>query len=107
MITGSEVELHVKFFSKGAEKQETNLGPRSEVTCSGILCLVNMCITNSIARSSEVQWMVVGMNMPCLESRSTITRIESQPEDVRRVSMKSIEMEFHGCFGIGSCFSKP
>ena len=55
----------------------------------------------------EVQWVVVGMNLPCLESWSTITRIESQPEDVRRVSMKSIEMEFHGHSGIGSCFSKP
>ena len=60
-----------------------------------------------IARSLEVQWMVVGMNMPCLESRSTITRIELQPEDIIRVSMKSIEMEFHGRLGIGSCFSKP
>ena len=105
MVTRSEVKLHV--FSEGAEKRETNSGPWSEVTCSGTPCLENMCIMNSIARSSEVQWMVVGMNMPCLESRSTIARIELQPEDVRRVSMKSIEMEFHGCSGIGSCFSKP
>ena len=51
---------------------------------------------NSIARSSEVQWMVVGMNMPCLESQSTITRIELQLEDVGRVSMKSIEMDVQG-----------
>ena len=107
MITGSEVELHVKCFSEEQKKQEMNSGLWSEVTCSGTLCLENMCITNSIARSSEVQWMVVGMNMPCLESWSTITRIESQPEDIGRVYMKSIEMEFHGCSGIGSCFSKP
>ena len=106
MITGSEVKLHVKCFSKGTEKLEMNSGLWSEVTCSGMLCLENMCITNSIARSLEVQWMVVRMNMPCLESWSTITRIELQPEDVRRVSMKSIEMEFHRCSGIGSCFSK-
>ena len=94
-------------FLREQKKRETNLGPGSEVTCSGTPCLENTCITNSIARSLEVQWMVVGMNMPCLESRSTITRIESQPEDVGRVSMKSIEMEFHGHSGIGSCFSKP
>ena len=94
-------------FPREQKKRETNSGLQSEVTCSGMLCLENMCITNSIARSSEVQWMVVGMNMPCLESQSTITRIELQPEDVGRVSMKSIEMEFHGRSGIGSCFSKP
>ena len=93
-------------FPREWKKQETNSGPWSEVTCSGMPCLENTCIMNSIARSSEVQRMVVGMNMPCLESRSTITRIESQPEDVRKVSMKSIEMEFHGHSGIGSCFSK-
>ena len=93
-------------FLRDQKKRETNLGPWSEVTCSGTLCLENMCIMNSIARSLEVQWMVVGMNMPCLESRSTITRIELQLEDVRRISMKSIEMKFHRCSGIGSCFSK-
>ena len=94
-------------FPREWKKQETNSGPQSKVACSRTLCLENTCIMNSIARSSEVQWMVVGMNMPCLESRSTITRIELQPEDVGRVSMKSIEMEFHGHSGIRSCFSKP
>ena len=62
---------------------------------------------NMTARSSDVQWIVVGMNIPCLESRSTMTKIESQPEDVGSVSMKSIEMEFHGRSGTGSCFNKP
>ena len=81
-------------FPREQKKWEMNSGPWSEVTCSGTPCLENTCIMNNIARSSEVQWMVVGMNMPCLESQSTITRIESQPEDVGRVSMKSIEMEF-------------
>ena len=51
--------------------------------------------------------MVVRMNMPCLESQSTITRIESQLVDVGRVLMKSIEIEFHERSGIGSCFSRP
>ena len=94
-------------FLREQKKQEMNSGPWSEVTCSGMPCLENTCIMNSIARSLEEQWMVVGMNMPCLESWSTITRIELQLEDIRRVSMKSIEMEFHRRLGIGSCFSKP
>ena len=62
---------------------------------------------NMTARSSDVQWIVVGMNIPCLESRSTMTKIESHPKDVGSVSMKSIEMEFHGRSGIRFCFNKP
>ena len=50
--------------------------------------------------------MVVRMNIAWLVSWSTITRIESQLEDVGRVSMKSIDMEFHGHSGIGSCFRR-
>ena len=62
---------------------------------------------NITAKSLEVQWIVVRMKMPCLVSWSTTTRIASQPEDVGRVFMKSIEIEFHRCSGIRSCFSKP
>ena len=51
--------------------------------------------------------MIVGINIACLASWSTITKIELQPEDVGRVSMKSIDMEFHGHLGIGSCFRRP
>ena len=40
--------------------------------------------------------MVVGMNMPCLESQSTITRIELQPEDVGRASMRWNSMDVWG-----------
>src|SRR5271169_1870585 len=88
-------------FPRERKKRETNSEPRSEVTCSGTPCLENTCVTKSTARSSEVQWIVVGMNMPCFDSRSTTTKTESCPEDVRGVSMKSIEMEFHGRSGMG------
>ena len=50
--TVPEFDLSV---SEGVEKQETNLGLWLEVTCSRTLCLENMCMMNSIARSSEVQ----------------------------------------------------
>ena len=36
-----------------------------------------------------------------------ITKIELQPEEVGRVSMKSIEIEFQSQSGIGSCLSRP
>ena len=93
-------------FPRERKNLDTNLGPRSDVTCSGTPCFENTCIINIIARSSEVQWMVVGMKMPCLENRSTITKMESQPEEVGRVSIKSIDIEFQGRLGIGSCFNK-
>ena len=51
--------------------------------------------------------MVVGINIACFVKRSTITRIESESDEVGRVSMKSIDIEFHGRSGIGSCFNKP
>ena len=94
-------------FPRDRKNLETNSGPQSEVTCSGTPCLEKTCVTNMIAKSSEVQWIVVGINMACLDKRSTITRIESEPEEVGSVSIKSIEIEFHGRSGIGSCFSKP
>ena len=49
----------------------------------------------------------VGMNMHCFDKRSTTTRMEVNPEDGGSCSMKSIDMEFHGFLGMGSCFSKP
>ena len=49
----------------------------------------------------------VGMKMHCLDKRSTTTRIEVKPEDGGSCSIKSIDMEFHGFSGIGSCFKRP
>ena len=55
---------------------ETNSEPRSEVTCLGTPCFDNTCIMNMMARSLEVQLMVVGMKIPCLVRRLTIMRME-------------------------------
>ena len=107
MITRSEVELHVKCFSEGVEKvgDEFRAMVRSDM-------FRNAMFGEHVHNEQHCKVFRSAVNccqndMPCLESQSTITRIELQPEDVRRVSMKSIEMEFHGCSGIGSCFSKP
>jgi len=42
--------------------------------------------------------------MAYFDSRSTITRIVSKPEEEGSFSMKSIEIEFHGRSGIESCW---
>jgi len=43
--------------------------------------------------------------MACLESLSTMTRMAVKLVDEGSCLMKSIEMEFHGFSGTGSCFS--
>jgi len=47
------------------------------------------------------------MNMACFNRRSTITRMVSKPEEKGSFSMKSIEIEFNRCSGIGSCWRDP
>jgi len=42
--------------------------------------------------------------MTCFDRRSTITKIMSKPEEEGSFSIKSIEIEFHGCSRIGSCW---
>ena len=36
-----------------------------------------------------------------------MTKIVSNPEDDRSFLMKSIEIEFYGCSGMGSCLRDP
>ena len=49
----------------------------------------------------------VRMNKDCLDKQSTMTRMDVYPEDDGSCSMKSMEMEFQGFSGIGSCFRRP
>ena len=49
-----------------------------------------------------VSW--AGIKIAYLVSQSTMTKIVSNLENDKSFLMKSIEMEFHGRLGIGSCF---
>ena len=62
---------------------------------------------NRHAKSVDVMVSWVGIKIACLVSQSTMTKIVSNPEDNRSFSMKSIEMEFHGRSGMGSCLRDP
>ena len=86
---------------------DTNSVPRSEVTCDGTPCLENTWSTNNLARIGAVMVSTVGMNRDCLVRRSTMTRIVSNPDERGSFSMKSMDMEFHGRSGIGSCLRSP
>ena len=48
----------------------------------------------------------VGMNIHCFDKQLMTTRMEVNPEDGGSCSMESIDMEFHGFLGMGSCFNK-
>ena len=61
-------------------------------------------MTKSLASLADVMVLCVGMKMLCFESQSMMTRMVSRPEDGESFLMKSIEMEFQGRSGIGSCF---
>ena len=89
------------------KKWDMNLDLQSEVMWEGTPCLEKMWRRNSLASPGESIVSYVGMNMHCLERQSTMTRMDVNPDEGRRCSMESIDMEFHRCSGIGSCFNKP
>src|SRR5258705_11285451 len=64
-------------------------------------------VRNSWESSRELMESWVGMKRDCLVRQSTITNIAVCPSNVRSCSMKSIEMDSHGCGGIGSFLRKP
>ena len=94
-------------FLRDPKKCDMNSDPRLEVTWEGTPCLENTCSTNSFVRSAEVMVLWVGMNIACFVRRSTTTRTAVCPDDFGNCFMKSIDIEFQGCSGIGSCLSKP
>ena len=89
------------------KKWEMNLEPLSEVMWEGTPCLEKMWRRKSLANFREEIVSSVGMKMHCLERQSMTTRIAVCPEEAGSCSMKSMEMEFHGFNGIGSCFRSP
>ena len=97
----------LRTFPSERKKAETNSMPLSEVTCDGTPCLEKTWRMNNLARSGDVMVSTVGMKRDCLVSLSTMTSIVSKPEDGGNFSMKSMDMEFHGLSGIGSCFRSP
>src|ERR1700731_2343711 len=84
-----------------------NPEPRLEVTCDGTLCFEKTWSMNRQANSVEFTSFVIGMKIPCFVNLSTTTKIAVKLELSGSCLMKSIEMEFHGFLGMGSCLSVP
>jgi len=62
---------------------------------------------NRCAKSMDMMVLWVEIKITCLVSWLAMTKIVSNPEDDGSFSMKSIEMEFHGHSGMGSCLRDP
>ena len=80
--------------------------PRLEVTCEGTPCLEKTWRTNSLASMGDMV-LTVGIKIDCLVRRLMMTSIVSEPLDIGSFSMKSMDIEFQGLSGIGSCLRSP
>ena len=94
-------------FTRDRKKCETNSVPRSEVTCDGTPCFEKTWSMNNWASCIEVIVSCVGIKIDCLDSQSTTTKMAVKPNEGGSCSMKSIEIEFQGFSGIGSCRRLP
>ena len=80
-----------------------NSVPWSEVTCEGTLCLEKTWRMNSLASMGDVMVSTVGIKIDCLVRWSMMTSIVLELSDIGSFSMKSMDIEFQGLSGIGSC----
>ena len=80
---------------------------RLEVMCEGTLCLEKTWRTNSLASMGDMMVSMVGIKIDCLVRQLMMTSIVSEPLDIGSFSMKSMDIEFQGLSGIGSCLRSP
>ena len=81
--------------------------PQSEVTCKWMSCSEKTLRMNSLASMGDVMVLMVGIKIDCLVRWSMMTSIMSEPSDIGSFLMKSVDIEFQGLSGIGSCFRSP
>ena len=96
-----------KAFPSVWKNDNRNSKTLSEVMCNGTLCSEKTWSMNNCPSMGAVMVSTIRTNINCLVSQSTMTRMVSCPEDGGSFSMKSMEMEFQGNSGTGSCLSNP
>ncbi len=73
-----------------------NSEPQSDVMCARTLCLENTWLRNNCATCGAFIVLWEGMNIACLVSQSTTTRMVEKPLEAGSCLMKSIKIEDHG-----------
>ena len=82
--------------------------PRLEVTWEGMMpCLEKTWRTNNLASMGDMMVSMVGIKIDCLVRWSMMTSIMLEPSNIGSFLMKSMDIEFQGLSGIGSCFRSP
>ena len=90
---------------KTLKKQKTNSEPQSEVMWAKVPYLKNMSLMKTFASLAVLIDLLVDMNIACLVKQSTTTEISVKPWNSGSCSMKSIDINFQSCEGIGNCLS--
>ena len=81
--------------------------PWLEVMCKGMPGLEKTWRMNSLASMGDVIILMVRIKINCLVRRSMMTSIMSELSVIGSFLMKSMDIEFQGLSGIGSCFRSP
>ena len=86
--------LLIKIKNKKIKIKSRKIGKRKRLVSK---CTIIIWIINSLASLCKVIVSTIGINIACLESQLTMTRIMSHLDKKRGFSIKSIEIEFHSC----------
>ena len=86
---------------------DANCGPRSDTIPVGSPWCFHTWRKYSFAVSRADTLLVQGMNSTSLEKRSTTTRTLSNPSDLGRSVIKSVEISFQGPGGVSSSLNFP
>ena len=79
---------------------ETNWGPRSEMTFREVPCNLKIESQNIVATPLKVMVSIMGKRWIILENRFMMTSMVFLPSDCRRGPIRSMEMIFQGEDGI-------
>ena len=81
-----------------------NSAPYLQVAWNEILCFANMWCRKGLVISGASTLSCVGTEISCLVAWSTILRIAMWPFDSRGCSIRSKDIEYHGCREISNCW---
>src|SRR5579871_127939 len=92
---------------KCCQKDEVNCVPLSKMIDLGEPCSQKISQIKRSAVWAPVMVLCVGMKWACFVRRSLTTRMESNPLDMGRSVMKSMEMSTHRSAGTGRGLRRP
>ncbi len=96
-----------KILNMDCQNLDVNCVPRSDIISSGSPWYLYTFSKKSRVVSLPVIVLLQGTKCAIFVNRSTTTKTKSKDLDFGRSTMKSMDMDVHGVFGIGSGWSNP